>query len=71
MDKEKLVRIVTKSVYGKELLYVVSEHCQSISQLTGRKTVCVEDIRALVGLGLGVSLADSLGNVRYSALENI
>ena len=39
------------SVYGRENIYVVSDHAKAISELTRRKTIDATDIHALELLG--------------------
>ncbi len=51
------IEIEIKNVYGSELKYVVdSEKALLLSQLTGRKTLTDEDIKALKGLGFTFSV---------------
>ena len=50
------ITVAKKSVYGNDLLYVISEHKDSICQLTGKKTVDESDIKALRGLGFEVQV---------------
>lgn len=51
------IEIEIKNVYGNELNYIVdSEKAFLLSQLTGRKTLTDEDIKALKGLGFTFSV---------------
>ena len=45
------IKVLTKSVYGNELMYVVSEHAEPIRALTGKKTIDQRDINQLKKLG--------------------
>ena len=47
-----IIKIETKSVYGNDLMYVVSEHAEAIQNLTGKKTIDASDIKQLKVLGL-------------------
>ncbi len=47
----KPIEVLTKSVYGNELMYVVSEHAEPIKALTGKKTIDSNDINQLKKLG--------------------
>ena len=40
-----------KSVYGREAIYIASEHKTAIQGLTGRKTLLPSDIKNLKRLG--------------------
>lgn len=51
---ENPIIIQSRSVYGNELWYVVSEHAQDIKTLTHKETVNMEDVQALEGLGFEV-----------------
>jgi len=46
-----IIKIETKSVYGNDLMYVVSEHAEAIQNLTGKKTIDASDIKQLKVLG--------------------
>ena len=46
-----IIKIETKSVYGNDLMYVVSEHAEAIQSLTGKKTIDASDIKQLKVLG--------------------
>lgn len=46
-----IIKIETKSVYGNDLMYVVSEHAEAIQNLTGKKTIDASDIKQLKALG--------------------
>ena len=46
-----IIKIETKSVYGNDLMYVVSEHAEAIQNLTGKKTIDASDIKQLKTLG--------------------
>lgn len=48
------ITIASKNVWGNDLLYVISEHSDAISRLTGKKTVDANDISALRQLGFEV-----------------
>ena len=52
MDKKILVEARTN--YGKQDIYVVSEHAQAISGLTKKKTVNSRDMELLAALGFVV-----------------
>ena len=51
MESMSVVEVKTKSVYGKDLMYVVSDNADTIKKLTGKKTVDRRDIAALIALG--------------------
>lgn len=40
-----------KNVYGKENIYVISEHHAAIKALTGKETIDHKDMKALESLG--------------------
>ena len=52
MDRKILVQ--TRSSYGTDYTYVVSEHAQAISGLTKKKTVDSRDMELLAALGFVV-----------------
>jgi hypothetical protein len=41
-----------KSVYGEERLYIVGDDALVVSQLTNKKTVTIQDLKALDDLGV-------------------
>tara|TARA_R100001082_G_scaffold50186_1_gene27187 strand:- start:1138 stop:1320 length:183 start_codon:yes stop_codon:yes gene_type:complete len=45
------IQVQTKSVYGNDLMYIVSEHAEPIKALTGKKTIDNNDIEQLKKLG--------------------
>lgn len=45
------IKVLTKSVYGNDLMYIVSEHAEPIKALTGKKTIDQRDIAQLKKLG--------------------
>ena len=45
------IQVQTKSVYGNDLMYIVSEHAAPIRALTGKKTIDSNDINQLKKLG--------------------
>lgn len=45
------IRVQTKSVYGNDLMYVVSDHAAPIRALTKKKTIDSNDIKQLKKLG--------------------
>ena len=45
------IQVQTKSVYGNDLMYIVSEHAAPIRALTGKKTIDRNDINQLKKLG--------------------
>ena len=45
------IRVQTKSVYGNDLMYIVSDHAAPIRALTGKKTIDNNDIEQLKKLG--------------------
>jgi hypothetical protein len=51
------IEINIKNVYGNELKYIVDQDkALLLSQLTGRKTLTDQDIKALKGLGFTFSV---------------
>jgi len=52
MDKKILIQI--RSSYGRDNIYVVSEHAEAIQSLTNKKTIDACDIRQLEVLGFVV-----------------
>ena len=46
-----IIKIETKSVYGNDLMYIVSEHAEAIQNLTGKKTIDASDMKQLRTLG--------------------
>ena len=46
-----IIKIETKSVYGNDLVYIVSEHAEAIQNLTGKKTIDASDMKQLRTLG--------------------
>lgn len=51
-----VIRVGIKNNYGKETMYVISEHPYAVAQLTGKKTIDRRDIEALKQLGFTVVL---------------
>ena len=49
MDKKILIQI--RSSYGRDNIYVVSEHAEAIRNLTNKKTIDACDMRQLEALG--------------------
>ena len=49
MDKKILIQI--RSSYGRDNIYVVSEHAAAIQSLTNKKTIDACDMRQLEALG--------------------
>ena len=54
------IRVQTKSVYGNDLMYVVSDHAAPIRALTGKKTIDNNDIEQLKKLGFSFVAAPVL-----------
>ena len=52
-----IIKIETRSVYGNDLMYVVSEHAEAIQNLTGKKTIDASDIKQLRVLGFTLEAA--------------
>lgn len=59
-----MIKVITKNVYGNDLLYVTSAHAKWVSQLTGKKTVSESDIEALRELELSVEVIGADGLLR-------
>ncbi len=53
----RTITIETKNVYGKENIYVVGPDAKLIEQLTGKRTIDMNDIAALTALGFTVEEA--------------
>lgn len=51
------ITIETRTVYGKENIYVMGPEAKLIEQLTGKKTITMNDIAALTALGFTVEEA--------------
>ena len=51
------VTIETRTVYGNEMIYPIGEGAEHVQQLTGKKTVSIDDLRALQALGIEVAEA--------------
>ena len=54
------IRVQTKSVYGNDLMYVVSDHAAPIRALTGKKTIDNNDVEQLKKLGFSFVAAPVL-----------
>ena len=52
-----IIKIETKSVYGNDLMYIVSEHAEAIQNLTGKKTIDASDMKQLRTLGFTLEAA--------------
>ena len=50
----RTIEVQVKEHYGSGYIYVVSEHQEYISQLTGKKTVSMNDLKCLVKLGFEI-----------------
>ena len=61
------IRVQTKTVYGNDLMYVVSEHAAPIRALTGKKTIDSNDINQLKKLGFSFVAAPVLLGVKANA----
>ena len=46
--------------WGNYRLYIVSDHGAQVSKLTGKKTVTMEDLKALAALGLEVRFLETV-----------
>lgn len=51
MDNIQIINVDIREHYGQRHVYIVSEHKEYITALTGRKTITQTDIDALKGLG--------------------
>ena len=60
---DKIIKVKIKNVYGNELIYVVSEHKDTLQKLTGRKTLTENDVKALQDLGFTFQQADMISNI--------
>ena len=54
-----IIKIETKSVYGNDLMYIVSEHAEAIQSLTGKKTIDALDMKQLRTLGFTLEAKES------------
>jgi len=54
------IQVQTRSVYGNDLMYVMSEHEEAIRGLTGKKTIDNNDIENLKKLGFSFVAAPVL-----------
>ena len=48
------VTVEHRTVYGNEMFYPIGEGAEHVQQLTGKKTVDIDDIRALQALGIEI-----------------
>ena len=51
------LRFYEKNVYGNDLIYPVKEIAGQVSELTGKKTVSMSQLKALKALGFEVVLS--------------
>ena len=51
------VTIEARTVYGSEMIYPIGAMAEHVQQLTGKKTVSIDDLRALQALGIEVAEA--------------
>lgn len=52
----QLIQIEERAVYGRFNYYVVGEFAQAVQMLTKKKTVDMQDVRALEALGFAVQV---------------
>lgn len=50
-DTTTEISYVVRSVYGKDNMYIVSQHAEAIARLTGKKTIDNADMQSLSALG--------------------
>lgn len=51
IEISKIIDYRIKTVYGRDHLYIASEHATAIETLTGKKTIDWTDVHALESLG--------------------
>lgn len=49
--KNRKIQVIKKNVYGNELIYPVCKESKFFTELTGRKTLTLEDIRKIKEYG--------------------
>lgn len=52
----QIIRVKIKQVYGRELIYVTSEHREYLEKLTRKSTIDRQDIKSLEALGFSFML---------------
>ena len=58
----RAIDIDVRQVYGNELYYVKSKHSHPIANLTGKATINLKDMEALVELGFTFNFTATLKN---------
>jgi len=53
---KRTIKVTIKSVYGKELVYPVSEMAKLFAELLGRKTLVARDIQIIKQMGYTVEV---------------